>query len=212
MASDSQANFDFLNHRITTDPRPEDPGPEWLVWARQLRINHNELLHHMQQISEATARLTEATAHNAEATARHSEAIARIEEQIREQRFSHSELHDKANVIQEDVRRLSDIFDKIETHCDVEINDTWRRISIVEKQQEALLHTVRRCSSRIERSAVDTHNNGKSEIYPSGWHLFDDFARFSSRLSNRCSVSEVVPPEFNSWSPQFSQPILNFSR
>lgn len=176
MARDSHANLDFRNNLITTDPRPEDPGPEWLVWAQQLRVFHNEHLHHMQQLSEATARNTEAIARIgileeqlSEVTARNTEAFARIgllEEQMRDQSVSHSEVHDRTKVIREDLHRLSDAVGTVERYCNVEFNKTSRRFSIVEKQQEALLRAVERGKSQVEKSTPNTHNKGKLQLNP----------------------------------------------
>ena len=156
MARDPHAHFDFRNNLITTDPRPDDPGPEWLVWAQQLRVFHNEHLHHMQQLSEATARNTEAFAR-----------IGLLEEQMRDQSVSHSEVHDMTKAIREDLHRLSDAVGTVERYCNVEFNRTSRRFSIVDKQQEALLHAVERGKSQVEKSAPNTHNQGELRLNPS---------------------------------------------
>lgn len=167
MAHDSHANLDFRNNLLTTDPRPEDPGPEWLIWAQQLRVFHNEHLHHMQQLSQATARNTEAIARTGILEEHFSGATARIElleEQIRDQSVSHSEVHDRTKVIREDLHRLSDAVGTVETHCNVEFNKTNRRFSTVEKKLEALLRAVERGKSQVENSTPNTHNKGELQL------------------------------------------------
>lgn len=118
-----------------------DPGPQWLIWAHQMKTDHSGLVKQVQQNTEAVA---------------HARLL---EEQIKQLTVSHSALHDETKRIRVDLQALSGNLGEVEKHCDAEFRNTSRRLANLEEQSGTLGFVERRKSqaeTALQRQRQET--------------------------------------------------------
>ena len=121
----------------------EPPGPEWMIWAGNLKYRHEELCHQIQQHTDATTA-------NSEAIAQSDEKIKDVNLRHEDLRLSHSTLHDKTSGLPKDVQLLTRKVDDMQQFCEMKHQTCNRRLTKVEQLQEGLLGRVEHCHSQIE--------------------------------------------------------------
>ena len=109
-----------------------DPGPQWLLWAHQMRAQHSDLAKQIQQNTEAVA---------------HAKLL---EEQVKQLDVTHSALKDETKTIRVDLQLLSSNLCEVEKQCEAEFGNTIRRVTSLEEQLGNLLGVVERCKSQAE--------------------------------------------------------------
>ena len=109
-----------------------DPGPQWLMWAHQMKTRHSDLVKQIQQNTEAVA---------------HAKLL---EEQVNQLAVTHSGLQDETKTIRVDLQLLSSNLAEVEKQCEAEFGNTIRRVTSLEEQLGNLLGVVERCKSQAE--------------------------------------------------------------
>ena len=130
-----------------------EPGPQWLIWAHQMKTHHSGLVKQVQKTAEDTALSTEGHSDLVKQVQQNAEAVAQarlLEEQIKQLTASHSALHDETKTIRVDLQRLSGSVGEVEKRCDAELKSTSRRVTNLEEQSGTLLGSVERCKSQVE--------------------------------------------------------------
>ena len=130
-----------------------DPGPQWLIWAHQMKTHHSDLARQVQQIAEASARNIEGHSNLAKQVQQNAEAVAHaklLEEQIKQLTMNHSALQDETKTIHVDLQLLSSNLDEVGKHYDAESSNTSRRVTSLEEQSGTILGFVERSKTQAE--------------------------------------------------------------
>lgn len=133
-----------------------DPGPQWLIWAHQMKTHHSDLVKQVQQNADATTRLIEGHADIVKQVQQNADAVAQ------QLAVSHSALHNETKTIRADLQLLSSNLGQVEKNCGAEFTNTGRRIINLEEQSGTLLGLVEGCNSKaetaIQRQGQQSHD------------------------------------------------------
>ncbi|KAL8796726.1 MAG: hypothetical protein Q9195_001116 [Heterodermia aff. obscurata] len=121
-----------------------DPGPQWLIWAHQMKTHHSDLAKQVQQVTDATTRNIEGHSDLVKQVQQNADAIAQ------QRNMSHSALHEETKTIRGDLQLLSRNLGELEKRCDTEFRNLSRRVTNLEEQAGTLLDLVERCKSTAE--------------------------------------------------------------